>query len=583
MLLYCATQSTSVRFELIERDGLARIGPLEIDGVKHRTPALAFVDTEKYPAPEGVLRVVPSKKKGKGNLLIGPSGFSATHHREMEAHLRPAFRGSPYADIRHEGDVAHPDETSSIMLDSRKFADSVSELKNGAGLLRPMYCSVMGLPHRLALLAYCGFDVFDSIPLIAAAENGSYLTTAGVLDYVRIEDLPCACPACASGKRGKKELLHHNYTEALSELRLIRHAISEGRLRELVETRVRSDPWLVQNLRLMDIEHYDLQELHAPVRGAPFHAGSKESLSRPDIIRWRRRLESRYKKPGGTSVLLLIPCSARKPYSLSQSHMRFRRAVWQSGRADIVHEVIVTSPLGLVPRELELFYPAKDYDIPVTGHWDRDEKRMAEEMVTWLVASQKYDLVLSHLGDDRESVNSVLKDFVDTSLGSPGSKESLQRLEETLRDQAPARRSGKRHSRELEDMRSLCRFQFGQAGDALCENARIVGRWPNLKIVKGETQLGMLTGDRGMVSLTIEGARMIAEERAYCVEIEDFVPKGNLFAVGVMNASKEIRIGDDVAVVHGKDVRAVGVAQMTPVEMELAERGEAVHIRHVLQ
>jgi predicted RNA-binding protein len=50
-----------------------------------------------------------------------------------------------------------------------------------------------------------------------------------------------------------------------------------------------------------------------------------------------------------------------------------------------------------------------------------------------------------------------------------------------------------------------------------------------------------------------------------------------------MNASKEIRIGDDVAVVHGKDVRAVGVAQMTPVEMELAERGEAVHIRHVLQ
>jgi archaeosine synthase len=180
-------------------------------------------------------------------------------------------------------------------------------------------------------------------------------------------------------------------------------------------------------------------------------------------------------------------------------------------------------------------------------------------------------------------VNSVLKDFVDTSLGSPGSKESLQRLEETLRDQAPAKGSGKRHSRELEDMRSLCRFQFGQAGDALCENARIVGRWPNLKIVKGETQLGMLTGDRGMVSLTIEGARMIAEERAYCVEIEDFVPKGNLFAVGVMNASKEIRIGDDVAVVHGKDVRAVGVAQMTPVEMELAERGEAVHIRHVLQ
>jgi archaeosine synthase len=190
--------------------------------------------------------------------------------------------------------------------------------------------------------------------------------------------------------------------------------------------------------------------------------------------------------------------------------------------------------------------------------------------------------VVSHLGDEREPVNSVLKDFVDTSQGSPGSRESLLRLEETLRDQAPAAKSGGRHSRELADMRSLCRFQFGEAGEGLCDDARIAGRWPNLKILKGETQLGMLTGDRGMVSLTIDGAKVIASSGAYSVEIEDFIPKGNLFAVGIERASKEIRIGDDVAVAHGKDVRAVGVAQMTPVEMELSERGEAVRIRHSL-
>ncbi len=571
-----------MRFEILERDGLARTGDLEIDDVKHRTPALAFIDTERYPTPKGVLRIERPSKKQKGDLLTEPSGFSANLRAETEADLRPRFRGSPYAESKHEECLSYPAETSSMMLDSKKFVDSLSELKSGDRLLRPMYCSVMGLPHRLALLAYCGYDVFDSIPLIMAAEHGNYLTSTGVLDYARIKDLPCACPACASGKRGKKELLQHNYTEALNELRLIRHTISEGRMRELVETRIRADPWLVQNLRLMDIDHYDLQELHAPVKGTPFQAGSKESLSRPDIIRWRKRLETRYKKPDGTSILLLIPCSARKPYSTSQSHKRFRQAIWQSGRADYVHEVIVTSPLGLVPRELELFYPAKDYDIPVTGHWDRDEKRMAEEMVSWLVASQKYDLVISHLGDEREPVNSVLKDFVDTSDGSPGSRESLQRLEDTLRDQAPPAKSGGRHSRELEDMRSLCRFQFGEVGERLCDDARIAGRWPNLKILKGETQLGMLTGDRGMISLTIDGARVISSSGAYSVEIEDFIPKGNLFAVGVDRAGKAIRIGDDVAVAHSGDVRAVGVAQMTPVEMELSERGEAVRIRHAL-
>ena len=416
-----------MRFEILERDGLARAGELEIDGVKHSTPALAFIDTERYPAPNGVLKIEPPSKKGKGDLLIEPSGFSTDHHDGTEADLRPAFRGSPYGEGKYDEYLSCPIETSSMLLDSKRFVDSVSELKSGDRLLKPMYCSVMGLPHRLALLAYCGYDVFDSTPLIMAAEYGNYLTPTGILDYARIKDLPCACPACASEKRGKKELLQHNYTEALNELRLLRHTISEGRMRELVEARIRSDPWLVQNLRLMDLDHYDLQELHTPVKGAPFQAGSKESLSRPDIIRWRKRLEGRYKKPDGTGVLLLIPCSARKPYSISQSHKRFRQAIWQSGRADAVHEVIVTSPLGLVPRELELFYPAKDYDIPVTGHWDRDEKRMAEEMVSWLVESQRYDLVVSHLGDEREPVNSVLKDFVDTSQGSPGSRESLLR------------------------------------------------------------------------------------------------------------------------------------------------------------
>jgi archaeosine synthase len=90
----------------------------------------------------------------------------------------------------------------------------------------------------------------------------------------------------------------------------------------------------------------------------------------------------------------------------------------------------------------------------------------------------------------------------------------------------------------------------------------------------------MLTGDRGMISLTLEGAEVLAERNAYCVEIDDFKPKGNLFAVGVEKANPEIRIGDDVAIVCKGDVRAVGVARMCAEEMNLAERGEAVHIRH---
>lgn len=572
-----------MHFEILERDGLARIGVIDIDGKKHRTPVLAHVDTDRYSAPDGSLRLKLSGEGEEGDLLIDHSSFEGQRSpREKPTDLSPGFRRSPYAEATPEGSLATIEETAASLLDSKKFVDSILRLKQGPRMLKPAFCSVMGLPNRLAFLAYCGFDIFDSLPLIMAAENGGFLTGTGILDYSKIKDLPCSCPACASGKRGPEELVEHNYRTAEIELRLVGHTISGGRLRELVESRIRSDPWLVQNLRLLDLEHYDLQELHTPIKGAPFHAGSKESLTRPEIVRWRRRLEQRYRKPAGTKVLLLIPCSARKPYSLSQSHVRFRQAIWSSGKADIVHEVIVTSPLGLVPRELELFYPAQDYDIPVTGHWDLDEKRMAEDMVSWLVTTQKYDLIISHLADEREPVNSVLKDFVDTSLGHPGSKDSLKRLEDELRERVSDATTNRRRERDLEDMRSLCRFQFGQAGESLCEGAKIVGRWPNLKILKGQEQLGMLTGDRGMISLTLEGAKVLARTGAYCVEIEDFKPKGNLFAVGVERASPEIRIGDDVAVVHNGDARAVGVAIMSPTEMELADRGEAVHIRHAL-
>jgi len=569
-----------VRFEVTDRDGLARNGVLEIDGVRHRTPAIAHVAGRGPPGGVG-LRLSPAGEAGKGDIRLLPSGFSRDPRPdEPDGAVDPWFRGSPHAAPRPEGGFVVLDRIGKLLLDSPKFVDTVKGIKSGSDLLKPVFCSIAGMPHRLAMMVYCGIDVFDSVPLIMASETGKYLTATGPLDYSSIKDLPCTCEACRSGVRGKDELLRHNIAVAEAELRLVAHMVSQGRLRELVETRVRTDPWLVQDLRLMDMHAYDLQEMHSPVKGTEFHAGSKESLSRPEILRWQRRLRERYRRPEGASVLLLIPCSAKKPYSLSQSHMRFRDALYSSGAVHLVHEVIVTSPLGLVPRELEMFYPAKDYDIPVTGHWDRDEQKLVQDMVSWLVGTQRYDLVISHLGDERKPVSEVLGDHVDTSGGNPGSRASLDRLERVLKESCPAHGDARRGGRALQDLRSVCRFQFGAAGDALCEGAESFGRWPFVKLLKGRSQLGMLTAERGMVSLTVEGARALARTGAYCVEIEDFKPKGNLFAVGVEDATPEVRIGDDVAVVHRGEARAVGVARMCSAEMKLAERGEAVHIRH---
>jgi archaeosine synthase len=87
--------------------------------------------------------------------------------------------------------------------------------------------------------------------------------------------------------------------------------------------------------------------------------------------------------------------------------------------------------------------------------------------------------------------------------------------------------------------------------------------------------------ERGLLSLTLEGGAILSEAESYWVEIEDFLPKGNVFAVGVLDASHEVRPGDEVVVRHKGDVRAVGTARLGWREMKDLERGEAVHVRHV--
>ena len=90
----------------------------------------------------------------------------------------------------------------------------------------------------------------------------------------------------------------------------------------------------------------------------------------------------------------------------------------------------------------------------------------------------------------------------------------------------------------------------------------------------------MFTPERGGISLTLEGAQILADSGYPVIEIMDFEMKGNLFAVGVIRADPRIHVGDEaIAVCDGK-VRAVGVAAMCGREMTDLKRGIAVKVRH---
>ena len=473
--------------------------------------------------------------------------------------------------IDDSADVVVVPNAYELRKDPRRIVDVVVRLREAAGFGRLLCMLGIGEPSTVAILSYMGVDLFDdSLPRAAGLE--------------RVLLMPEAEVAMGDGDVAGDNV---DYMEA--EFAKVRMFIRADRLRELADQRSFSSPSNVALLRLYDQNAYGYAEETCSTVGCRFSCNSTQALRRPDLKRYRDRMRD-YRKPEHKRILLLLPCSAKKPYHISKTHRAFTSAIHTAQHDTLVHEVIVTSPLGMVPRELDACYPANSYDIPVTGEWKCEERAMIREMVGSLI-QQGYDKVICHLGDDYELVEG-LAEMECTVVGDPTSPKSLENLDRALRAAA----KGMEPVDYLVDRNNLARglleFQFGRdiADILMDENTYAIGKFPYWKFIredpedrKKKTQLGMMTPERGMVSLTLEGAEILAEAGYATVEIMDFELKGNLFAVGVIRADPRIRIGDEAIIVCDGQVRGVGVAMMCGREMTDLKRGIAVKVRHKIK
>ncbi len=514
--------------------------------------------------------------------LIG--GIGRNYEREREAPVFVAVGRGGELSAELEGVKAGLVDLSNaaeIARDPYDFILSVSTARDAIGGRSALYAPGVANPLNLALLIYSGVDIVDSTSSDLSAMAGEVFVDGSAWNASVLGEGVCHCPACMSRKADRA--LWHNRYQLLAELNRCRHAIESGGLREYLEARATS-PWNSELLRYADEDFHSYFERHAASAGITITASTEHSLRRPEVRRYVNRFTGRYMPPV-LKVLLLVPCSNRKPYFMSKSHRLFASAIRASSNPSQVHTVTVTSPLGLVPEELETVFPAAHYDIPVTGRWSMEEKKRATDMLDTLLARGNYTCVVAHLEDEREFITEHLAhkgvDFVDTSGGSTRKAESLSRLTDEL-----GRGSGEERIHWEDRMRMLlgniAAFQFGPGGRKLLDGTRLTGRYPNLRIFRGDRQLGMLTGQRGVISLTLDGAEAICREvPGYCVNMGDFDLVGNLFAPGVLEAGKDLRKGDEAIVMRAGAVEAVGVASMSALEMLDAAKGEAVHVRHL--
>lgn len=575
------------RFEVTVRDGTARAGRLRIDGTVE-TPAIISADQIRttgpiwnFPTIEEALEKGFELSKETGKIFIGP-------HVPAPLHADPPFAIPSIPAEGTCGVVVHP-----LGRDRPTTADvyvigAAGSLRNPRELLAAvigirerippdsaLYAPALATPANLALLMYLGVDLVDETRVVVDGLLGKYHLRDGAWPMEDLKVLPCRCAFCRSqegGGRDPKLVAGHNHLQLEEELLLLREMIRMGTVREYLERQVRVAPEETAALRLLDQEHRYLERRTPVYRKGVIYANCAESLHRVEVTRFAERVLERYRAPEG-GVLLLLPCSARKPYSTSRSHRLFATALGTARRR--LKELILTSPLALVPRELEEVYPAASYDVPVTGRWDLEERRWLIRCLDGYLKRNPATKIIAHIdGELREAVEEHGIDAVYTGGGT--TDEELKRLSAAAAEATAGETVLEGFM--IQRFTALADYQFGRgaAADLLGGDGRVKGR----ELQSSEKKsLGSIT-PQGTIALSLEGAKRLLPRGVYVVEIGDFVPRGDVLAPGVTSADDQIRPGDEVMVV-GEAAFGVGRAKMSGWEMVESTRGIAVELRQV--
>lgn len=516
-----------MRFRVEKQDGFAKLG--EIDGFK--TPMI--IDLRDYE-------------------LV--NHFSNLADRKPPEVVKEIMRKA-YEQLQRKGDIEKLVLTG---LFPSAFANAILE-RDG---FRPLYIPSVALPWNVALLVYMGADILDNALALKKAYEGVYLTETGEFRLDSLKDFPCLCEACRNREGFEDDfqfLAEHNTRVLERELKLAEQAIIIENLRELVEMRVKANPETTAILRIYDrISNAP----HSRFKKSMLYPTSEDSFSRPEVRYYFERLNEVYQP--SSHIALILPCSARKPYSMSKSHRRILNHLGKALKG--VNEIIISSPF-IAPRELELLYPIAFYDTPTTGVWAEWEVEFVAEKLAGLI--ERFETVVAYLhggyrrvAEKAEKISGIEIEYF----------ESLDELKKRLDSEE---KEGFDRYKEL--FRQMLRYQFGVD----YEIDGVSGRYPNLEFFTGRERVARVDMKYGNLDIYGKLAEFLLEKGVYSVEIGDFEVKGTIFSQGVVMADENIR-PNDVVVYHNSETAGVGHAVMAGKFMGKVD-GKAVISRRRLK
>ena len=428
-----------------------------------------------------------------------------------------------------------------------------------------------GHPMIFALAVAMGCDLFDSAAYILYAEDDRLLSTRGTFKLENLQEMPCSCEVCskytpddlrAMPKKQRRDLIaQHNLHVSFAELRLIRQAIYEGSLMELVEERCRAHPALLDAVRQLSNYTEDLEKYDPRSKKSAFFYTGAESLGRSEVLRHQQKMMEMPKKRD----LVVLPPS-RKPYSkfisgkLGEFYVYGNRGRFDEENTDFM---VLDVPFGLIPLEVDELYPLSQSATPKIR--DRDSLEFINQFFSEFI--EDYNQVLVH---------SRLKDTLDIELSDKFEDDEIRYKKDDVRK-----------------LKAIADYQFGWgAGEALfkgninVEKSKKTGKIRH--IYDGKTLIVNMRASDSYLVLSKEGAKRLHGACEYPKnrvvvnkDSEPFALDGkSVFSKFVVECDENIRSNDEVLIVNEDDrLLAFGKSLLSAVEIDNFQTGQAIKTR----
>jgi 7-cyano-7-deazaguanine tRNA-ribosyltransferase len=261
----------------------------------------------------------------------------------------------------------------------RPVLEAIATAKLNMDISRPLHAFSIGHPMFFALSVLFGSDLFDSSSYALYAKGNRYITPTSTLSLENMVEFPCSCPTCLKYTpqelrecdQGKKRILlaKHNLFCCLDEMKRIREAIRQDKLWELVQSRIRAHPNLLDAYLHSLMKFYTKIEEKDPItkRSAFFYVG-KDSIFRPEIVRYSQRIFQRYSPPE-VKLLFILPDIITRPIEsqyFKDWYEEIKKATELNSDLDFkdIHICILSPIFGIIPLELSETYPLSQHLYP---------------------------------------------------------------------------------------------------------------------------------------------------------------------------------------------------------------------------